>query len=144
MRNARELLDLYVAGNLESAEEAAQLFSEGGAFEVPWLADLGLPASYLGREAIANNFATVRGLFPGFVFGEVEVLVDTPDKIVAQYGFRAISSLTSASVHMKFWAFVHSENGEILLMREVMNMTRAALAVFPEGRIPDLESVARE
>jgi hypothetical protein len=42
-------------------EEAAEMFAEDGAFELPYLATLGLPTEYRGRDAIAGALATTKG-----------------------------------------------------------------------------------
>ena len=56
MKTAKQLLQAYIDG---SAQEAASLFAEKGALELPYLADLGVDASEVGE---AGSRTTVLAL----------------------------------------------------------------------------------
>jgi hypothetical protein len=64
-------------------KKAAEMFAEDGAFEMPYLATFGFPSQYKGRDAIAGFFQFVRDLYPGLQFGNIKVLMDTPDQDLA-------------------------------------------------------------
>ncbi len=59
MKTAKELLQAYIDG---TAEEAAALFAENGALELPYLADLGVDPRYEGPKTIGafSHFCTKR------------------------------------------------------------------------------------
>ena len=50
MRTAKELLQAYIDG---SAQQAAALFAENGALELPYLADLGVAPRYEGPKNLS-------------------------------------------------------------------------------------------
>ena len=59
MKTAKQLLQAYIDG---SAQEAAALFAENGALELPYLADLGVEPRYEGPKNIGafSRFCTRR------------------------------------------------------------------------------------
>jgi hypothetical protein len=54
MKNAKELMLEYTAFSFRDPKKAAEMFTEDGAFELPYLATFGLPTEYRGRDAIAG------------------------------------------------------------------------------------------
>jgi uncharacterized protein len=50
MKNARQLLEEFVALSFRDPRQDAAMFSEDGAFEMPYLEDLGFATAYRGRE----------------------------------------------------------------------------------------------
>ena len=52
MKNAKELLEEYTAASFRNPKKAAEMFSEDGAFEMPYLESFDLPGRYEGRAAI--------------------------------------------------------------------------------------------
>jgi hypothetical protein len=62
LKNASELLREFTASSFRDPEKAAEMFSEDGAFEMPYLADFGFPSRYAGRAEIAGFFKMVREL----------------------------------------------------------------------------------
>src|SRR5947199_10628014 len=84
MKNAKELLEEFTAASFRDPKKAAEMFSEDGAFEMPYLESFGFPGRYEGREAIE-----------GFLDLEnIKVMIDTPEQAFAEYGFTAQSSKT--------------------------------------------------
>ena len=69
---------------LGAEPDQAGHFPEDGAFEMPYLADLGFAPAYRGRREIAGFFQFVRDLYPGFEFEHLKVLIDTPDQVFAE------------------------------------------------------------
>jgi uncharacterized protein len=43
MKNAKELLEEFAAASFRDPKEAAEMFTEDGAFEMPYLESLGVP-----------------------------------------------------------------------------------------------------
>ena len=66
MKNAKELMLEFTASWFRDPKQAAEMFAEDGAFEMPYLATFGYPSQYKGRAAIADFFQFVRDLHPGF------------------------------------------------------------------------------
>ncbi len=52
MKDAKELLEEFTATSFRDPKKAAEMFSEDGAFEMPYLESFGIPGRYEGREAI--------------------------------------------------------------------------------------------
>ena len=62
MKNAKELMLEYTAFSFRDPKKAAEMFTEDGAFQLPYLATFGLPTEYRGRDAIAALSAGPRAL----------------------------------------------------------------------------------
>jgi hypothetical protein len=77
MKNAKELLEEFTSASFRDPKKAAEMFTEDGAFEMPYLESFGLPGRYEGREA----------------------MIDTPEQAFAEYEFTAESSKTGRTIH---------------------------------------------
>jgi uncharacterized protein len=64
MKHAKELLEEYTAASFRDPKQAAAMFTEDGAFEMPYLESFGVPGRYEGREALEGFFRFVRDLYP--------------------------------------------------------------------------------
>src|SRR6195256_7017485 len=133
MRNAQELLEEFTAASFRDPQKAAEMFTEEGAFEMPYLESVGVPGRYEGREAIEGFFRFVRELYPDMDLENVKVLIDTPEQAFAEYEFTAQSSKTGRTVHELFFGRLVAKNGKIELLRESVNLVEVALGVFPNG-----------
>jgi hypothetical protein len=133
MKTARQLLEEFIASSFKDPQQAAARFAADGAFEMPYLADLGFTPAYRGRREIAGFFQFVRDLYPGFEFENLKVLIDTPDQVFAEYEFRATSSKTGWPIHQLFFGRLVAERGAIKLLRESVNTAAVVRAVFPDG-----------
>jgi hypothetical protein len=109
------------------------MFTEDGAFEMPYLESFGFPGRYEGREAIEGFFRVVRGLYPDMDLEHITVMIDTPEQAFAEYEFTAPSSQTGRTIHQLFFGRLVAENGKIKLLRESVNLVELALGVFPHG-----------
>jgi predicted SnoaL-like aldol condensation-catalyzing enzyme len=134
---ASELLKNYLAFSMRDAKKTAAMFSENGAFEMPYLADFGWPAQFLGREKLAGFFKKVRELYPGFQFENLVIHMQTPEQVFAEYEFTAVSSVTKRKVTQHLFGWLVAENGKIKLLREALNAAVLAQALYERG-IPDL------
>ena len=92
MKNAKELMLEYTAFSFRDPKKAAEMFTEDGAFELPYLATFGLPTEYRGRDAIASFFQSVLDIYTDFQFENTKVLIDTPDQVFAEFEATAVSS----------------------------------------------------
>ena len=128
MKNAKELMLEYTAFSFRDPKKAAEMFTEDGAFELPYLATFGFPSQYRGHDAIAGFFQSILDLFPGFQFENIKVLIDTPDQAFAEFEATAVSSKTGRTVHQLFFARLVAENGRIKLFREALNTFEVARA----------------
>ena len=133
MRNAQELLEEFTAASFRDPKKAAEMFTDDGAFEMPYLEGVGLPGRYEGREAIEGFFRSVRELYPDMDLENVKVMMDTPEQVFAEYEFTAQSSKTGRTIHLLFFGRLVAENGKIKLLRESVNLVELALGVFPNG-----------
>jgi ketosteroid isomerase-like protein len=116
----------YTALAIRDPQKAADMFTQDGAFEMPYLATFGYATKYKGREAIAGFFRFVRDLYPDFEFENVQVLIDTPEQVFAEYEFTAVSSKTGREIHQHFFGRLVAENGKIKLLREALNSFEVA------------------
>jgi hypothetical protein len=133
MKNAKELMLEYTAFSFRDPKKAAEMFTEDGAFEIPYLATLGFPPQYKGRDALVGFFQSVLDIYPGFQFKNVKVLIDTPDQAFAEFETTAVSAKTGRTVHQLFFARLVAENGKIKLFREALNTLELAKANVQNG-----------
>jgi hypothetical protein len=56
MKNAKELLEEFTAASFRDPKKAAEMFSEDGAFEMPYLESFGIPGRYEGRAFAEYEF----------------------------------------------------------------------------------------
>jgi uncharacterized protein len=133
MKNAKELLEEFTAASFRDPKKAAEMFTEDGAFEMPYLESFGFPGRYEGREAIEGFFRFVRELYPDMDLKNIKVMIDTPEQAFAEYEFTAQSSKTGRTIHELFFGRLVAENGKIKLLRESINLVELALGVFPNG-----------
>jgi ketosteroid isomerase-like protein len=139
MKTPKELLLEFTASSFIDPYAAAAMFSEDGVFELPYIADFGFPARYIGHKEIGDFFAFVRELYPGFVFENVTVLIDTPEQVFAEYEFTAVSTKTGRTIHQHFFGRLVARDGRITLLREALNSVEVARAVYAQG-VPELPS----
>jgi len=133
MKNAKELLEEFTAASFRDPKKAAEMFSEDGAFEMPYLESFGLPGRYKGRAAIEGFFRFVREIYPDMDLENIKVMIDTPEQAFAEYEFTAQSSKTGRTIHVLFFGRLVAEKGKIKLLRESVNLVEVALGVFPNG-----------
>ncbi len=136
MKNAKELLEEFTAASFRDPRKAAEMFTEDGAFERPYLESCGIPGRYEGRQAIEGVFRFVREVYPDMDFENVKVMIDTPEQAFAEYEFTAQSSKTGRTIHELIFGRLVAANGRIKLLRESVNLAEAALGVFPAWACP--------
>jgi hypothetical protein len=131
MRTAKQLLQAYIDG---TAQQAATLFADNGALELPYLADLGVPPRYEGPQAV-ETFLTFlhEKMYPGFKFIDAKIYIDTPDQAFGEYTIHQKSGISGKDVHQRFFGHCVAADGKILLLREALNLLAAADGMFPNG-----------
>jgi hypothetical protein len=79
MKDAKTLLLEFLAV-VTHGQDAAALFAEDGAVELPFLHSLGIPWRHRGRQAIRELQNSLGGLYLDFGFPpeDTHVLIDTP------------------------------------------------------------------
>src|SRR5215468_4900013 len=99
MKTAAQLLEEFTAIGLGDPERTVDLFSDEGAYEVPYLESLGLPWRYQGRIHLVRHFRRVREIYPQVTFHGVEIVCATDHCVVAEYQFTSRSSQTGRMIH---------------------------------------------
>jgi hypothetical protein len=131
MKTAKDLLQAYVDGD---ADQAAALFASNGALELPYLADLGVAPRYEGPEKIGGFLTFLHTqMYPGFKFVDVKIYIDTPDQAFGEYSIRAKSGISGKDVYQRFFGHLTAAKGEIVVLREALNLFAAGDAMFPGG-----------
>ena len=130
--DAKSLLLAYLSA-VRDAPRAAALFAEDGAIELPYLYSLRVPARFAGRQEIELFLRGLLGLYPDFAFGpdETRVLIDTPDRVYAEYVAHGRAAATGRQVHSLFAGYVVAKGGRIVLLREAFNVFAMAQAQLP-------------
>lgn len=131
MKTAKQLLQAYIDG---SARDAAALFAEEGALELPYLADLGVEPRYEGPKNIGAFLTFLHEkMYPGFKFVDVKIYIDTPNQAFGEYTIHQKSGISGRLVHQRFFGHCTAANGQIVLLREALNVLAAADGMFPNG-----------
>src|SRR6266436_9893134 len=83
---AKTLLLEFLAA-VTHGQDAAALFAEDGAVELPFLHSVGIPWRNRGRQAISKLQDSLAGLYLDFAFRpeDTHVLIDTPEQVFAEY-----------------------------------------------------------
>jgi uncharacterized protein len=131
MTTAKQLLQAYIDG---TAQQAATLFANNGALELPYLADLGVPPRYDGPQAIETFLIFLHEkMYPGFKFIDVQIYIDTPDQAFGKYTIHQKSGISGKDVHQRFFGHCVAAEGKIVLLREALNVLATADGMFPNG-----------
>jgi uncharacterized protein len=144
MKDAKTLLLDFLAA-VTHGQDAAPLFAEDGALELPFLYSVGIPWRHQGRQAIRELQASLAGLYVdiGFLPEDTIVLIDTPEQVFAEYMAHTTARATARTLHHMFAARLVAENGLIKLVRESLNVVAAAQALLPGG-VKDLPDPQKE
>src|SRR5277367_4356679 len=131
MKTAKDLMLAYLAG---TAEQTGALFGEKGTLELPYLASIGMPPVTTGPKDIAKFLGWLHDtLYPGFVFQDIKVHLETPDQVFAEYFINHKSGITGKKVHQQFFGHLEAADGEIKRLREAIDVVVAAEAIYPNG-----------
>jgi hypothetical protein len=99
MTDAKTLLLEFLAA-VTRGQNAAALFAEDGAVELPFLHSLGIPWRHRGRQAISELQASLAGLYLDFAFKpeDTHVLIDTQEQVFAEYMAHPTARATGRTV----------------------------------------------
>src|ERR1700746_2371333 len=143
-KDAKTLLLDFLAA-VTHGENAAPLFAEDGAVELPFLHSLGIPWRHRGRQAISQLQDSLARPYLDFAFtpGDPHVLIDTPEQVFAEYMAPPTARATGRTVHHLFTGRLVAENGQIKLLRASLKPVAAAQTLPPGGvkDLPDPEKV---
>ena len=144
MKDAKTLLLEFLAA-VTHGQDAATLFAEDGALELPFLHSLGIPWRHRGRQAIRELQGQLAGLYvdSGVLPEDTIVLIDTPEQVFAEYIDHTTARATGRTLHHMFAARLVAEHGLITLVRESLNVVAAAQALLPGG-VKDLPDPEKE
>ncbi len=132
MKTAKELLLAYLE-NINNPDIAIELFADDAVFELPYLASLGLPWQWKGRDVIYTFLKNLPKTFGNFKFQNIRIHIDTPDQAFGEYDVNAIVNSTGRSYPQTYMGRVVAENGKIKLIREALDMAIVAKGMFPDG-----------
>ncbi len=121
MKTAKELLLDYL-NNAGDQDIQIELFANDAVFELPYLASIGLPARWEGRDIIYKFLANLPKTFPGFKFKNIQIHIDTPNQAFGEYEATATIAANGNNYHQHYMGRVVAENGKIKLIREALNM----------------------
>jgi ketosteroid isomerase-like protein len=129
--NARELLLAYTA-NIADPEITSSLFADDGVLELPYLESLGIPARTVGPEAIREFIIGLLRVVPDFGFDTVDILIETEDQVFGEWSVERTTT-TGRPFSQTYAGRLVAENGKIKLLRESLDLVRAARAMLPNG-----------
>lgn len=132
MKTAKELLLSYLE-NINNPDIAIELFADDAVFELPYLASLGLPWQWKGRDVIYNFLKNLPNTFGNFKFQNIRVHIDTPEQAFGEYDVNAIVNSTGRPYPQTYMGRVVAENGKIKLIREALDIAIVAKGMFPNG-----------
>ena len=100
MKDAKTLLLEFLAA-VTGGQNAAALFAENGAVELPFLHSVGIPWRHQGRQAISEVQASLAELYLdiGFLPEDTHVLIDTPKQVFAEYMAHPTAAAAGRTVH---------------------------------------------
>jgi len=140
---ASQLLRAYLS-SLADPEKVAALFAEDGILELPYVASLGQTWRFQGRDAIRSFVQSFLKMVPEARFENVEISIDTPEQAFGEY---SIESKTAAgrTFSQRYAGRLVAANGQITLLRESLDLVRAARAILPNGLadVPPVSEAAR-
>jgi ketosteroid isomerase-like protein len=122
---AKELLLGYLS-DINDADKVIGLFADDATIELPYLKSLGLPWQWQGKEVIYNFLKNLPNIFPGFVFENIRVHIDTPDQAFGEYEVHCTVASTGRLYNQNYMGRLVAENGKIKLLREALDMAQVA------------------
>ncbi|MHC8322479.1 nuclear transport factor 2 family protein [Pseudomonas sp. GB2N2] len=130
MKNAVELLQLYLE-SIQNPRDAAALFADDGALEIPYLKTLGITHRAQGPKEIEDFIASLLKKIPTFKFQRIRFLIETPDQVFAEYDVEAEIPATGRVYHQSYAGRLVARDGKIQLLRESLDTVAVANAFAP-------------
>ncbi len=126
MTTALELLKAYL-DNIQDPAAAAALFAEDGILELPTV-----NARAVGPVQVQGLVAGILTRVPDFRFKDLQVWIDTPDKVFAEYAVEAVVTATGKLYRQTYAGVLIAEHGKIKRLREALDTAAAAAAFKPD------------
>jgi ketosteroid isomerase-like protein len=130
MKSAVQLFQMYLE-SIQNPHDAAALFAQDGALEIPYLHSLGITSRVQGPEEIEAFIASLLSKVPTFKFHRVRFLIDTPDQAFAEYDVEALVPATGRIYRQSYAGRLVALDGKIQLLRESLDTVAAAAAFAP-------------
>jgi len=122
MKSATELLEAYL-NNVRTPGVSASQFAPDGVLELPWV-----KAYAQGPAAVEKLLAGLLAKIPDFRFKNLTYLIQTPDKVAAEYQVEALVADTGKIYQQTYAGVLLAENGKIKLLREALDTLAASKA----------------
>ena len=119
---AIQLLRAY-HDNIQNPDKAAALFADDGVVELPTV-----KARAQGRDAIRGLVQGLLKKIPDFRFKNIQVWIETPDKVFAEYSVEALVPDTGKIYKQTYAGVLIAEGGRVKLLREALDTAEAARA----------------
>lgn len=127
MNNAKQLLFAYLE-SIRDPRAAGALFADDGVLELPYLKSLGIDGRAQGPKAIEGFIASLLAKVPDFAFRNVQLLIETPEQVFAEYEVEALVPSTGKIYRQLYAGRLVARDGKILLLREALDTMAAAHA----------------
>ena len=137
-KTAKELLLNYFE-NINNADKIIELFAEDASIELPYVASLGIPWKWTGREALYEFFKRIPVDFSGLEIKNLHILIETEDQVFAEYSSNGKLAATGRPYYQDHMGRLVAENGKIKLLRESLDMAQFAENLSSKG-VDDLKS----
>lgn len=128
MQTPTRLLQAYLA-EIQDPPAAAALFAEDGVIELPALSSMGIDARAQGPAAIEKFIAGLLSNVPDFRFKDVQIFIETPEQVFAEYSVEAQVRSTNKLYRQTYAGRLVMQDGKIKLLRESLD-TLAAYRAF--------------
>jgi ketosteroid isomerase-like protein len=128
MQTPTRLLQAYLA-EIQDPPAAAALFAEDGVLELPALSSMGIDARAQGPAAIEKFIAGLLSNVPDFRFKDVQIFIETPEQVFAEYSVEAQVRSTNKLYRQTYAGRLVMQDGKIKLLRESLD-TLAAYRAF--------------
>lgn len=128
MQTPTRLLQAYLS-EIQDPPAAAALFAEDGVLELPSLSSMGIDARAQGPAAIEKFIAGLLSNVPDFRFKDVQILIETPEQVFAEYSVEAQVRSTNKLYRQTYAGRLVMQDGKIKLLRESLD-TLAAYRAF--------------
>lgn len=130
---AADLLKDYLASvSNGDAKSVASFFAEDGLIDAPYIESLGMPSKIVGVPAIEATMKSLLQNAPNFHFTRVDVILETPNEVVAEYESEATLA-NGRKYRQLYMGHVTSREGKITRHKEFLNTIPFVEAFFPNG-----------
>ncbi|WCT13274.1 nuclear transport factor 2 family protein [Mucilaginibacter jinjuensis] len=127
---AKQLLFGYLE-NINDADKVIELFADDAVIELPYLKSLGMPWQWRGKDVLHEFLKEIPEMFPGFAFKDIQIHIDTPDQVFAEYSVDCKAASTGRPYQQTYMGRLVAKDGKIQLLREALDMAQVAKSMAP-------------